>query len=87
MKVVELRNLFRAEGQIFYIRHYSCEAVFELPKSIESTEIHFTIEMNCLGNKTVEVEMDKPVNYPVIPLKKALVDYILKQEQDGKLPC
>ena len=87
MKVVELKNLLRQDGQIFYIRHYTCDAVFELPKSIESAKAHFTIEMNCLGNKTIDVELENTVNYPLIPLKKALTDYIFEQEQEGLLPC
>ena len=87
MKVVELKDLTREEGQIFYIRHYSCVAVFELPKSIESAKVKFSIEMNCLGNKTIDLDIENTVNYPIIPLKKALTDYIFEQEQEGLLPC
>lgn len=87
MKVIELKDLAREEGQIFYIRRYTCEAVLELPKSVESTNINFTIEMNCLGNKTIDLEISKPVDYPLIPLKKAIIDYILEEDQEGRLPC
>ena len=87
MKVVELKDLVREDGQIFYIRHYTCVAVFELPKSVESAKVQFSIEMNCLGNKTIDVEMENTVNYPLLPLKTTLTNYILELEKESKLPC
>lgn len=87
MKVVELRDLQREEGHIFYIRKYSAEIFVELPSSIEHKKINFSIEMNPLGNKEVKLLCMPQINYPTIPLKKAIIEFILLQDSEGKLPC
>lgn len=87
MKVLELENLQREEGQIFYIRKYSCHAILQLPTNIEKLPLKFIIEMDPLGNKSINLNMDNNVNYPLIPLKKALLEFIMNEEREGKLPC
>ena len=51
MKVVDIKNLQREEGHIFYLRKYEGDAVLELPTSVETTKIKFSIEMSPLGEK------------------------------------
>lgn len=87
MRVLELQNLTREEGQIFYIRKYSCEAVLELPTSQEKVPIIFTIETSPLGKKIIELTFPQPVNYPLLPVKKALMEYIYTEEIEGRIPC
>lgn len=87
MKVLEFKDLRREEGQIFYIRRYYCQSVLELPTGITENPIRFSIEMNGLGNKMIELSIEGQVNYPLIPLKKAIIEYILVQDREGKLPC
>ena len=87
MKVVELQNLQREEGQIFYLRKYQCDAVLEFPTSTEVTPIFFSIETNPFGQKTIELSLVKPINYPLLPVKKALLDFIFTEELEGRLPC
>lgn len=87
MKVLEFRNLAREEGQIFYLRKYTCDAVMELPTSSLNAKINFSIETTPLGEKNIIIGFDEPLNYPVLPVKKALKDYILMQDKEGHLPC
>lgn len=87
MRVVELQNLQREEGQIFYIRKYSCNIVLELPTQTESPQIQFTIEMDGLGRKTIDLRILQSVNYPVIPLKKSITEFLIKEDDEGRLPC
>lgn len=87
MKVVELQNLQREEGQIFYLRKYTCDAIIELPTATENTPIFFSIETSPFGKKIIELSFVKPLNYPLIPVKKALLEYILTEEMEGRLPC
>lgn len=87
MRVVELKNLQREEGQIFYLKKYNCDAVLELPTSTEETPIFFTIETNPFGQKYIELTFIRPINYPLVPVKKALLEYILTEEMEGRLPC
>ena len=87
MRVLELQNLEREEGQIFYIRKYACNAILELPTCQENVPITFTIETSPLGKKIIELTFNKTVNYPLIPVKKALLEYIYTEEIEGRLPC
>lgn len=87
MKVLEFRNLEREEGQIFYMRKYTCDAVFELPTTTLESKINFSIEISPLGERSINVGFAEPINYPVLPIKKALKEYIIKQDMDGHLPC
>ena len=87
MKVIEFKDLRREEGQIFYIRKYYCVTVLDLPTGFAEHPIKFTIEMNGLGNKSIELFFENQINYPLLPVKKALIEYILDQDREGKLPC
>jgi len=87
MKVLEIKELQREEGHIFYIRKYTGEVYIELPTSTEHTKINFVIEMDPLGNKTIDLQITPGINYPLVPLKRAIIEYILAQELEGKLPC
>lgn len=87
MKVLEFKNLTREEGQIFYIRNYACDAVLELPTTSIEAKISFAIEMNPFGARTVNIAFSEPLNYPVLPVMKALKEYIIKEDLDGHLPC
>ncbi len=87
MKVLELKNLEREEGQIFYRRKYTCDAVLEFPTNTETVPILFVIDMDPLGRKTLEFSFPKSISYPLIPVKKALTEYILTEDLEGRLPC
>ncbi len=86
MKILDLKNLFREEGYIYYRRNFTGTADIEVPGQTLETDIDFCIETDPLGKKSVDIQFLKPVNYPVLPIKKALKDYILVQDSEGKLP-
>ena len=87
MRVIELKNLQREEGQIFYLRKYNCNAVLELPIEIAEVPIYFSIETDPFGRKNIELSFLKQINYPLLPIKKAILDFILSEDYEGKLPC
>jgi len=87
MNVLEFKNLTREEGHIFYMRKYACDVVLELPTSTLETKITFAIEMSPLGERTVNIAFPGNLNYPVLPVKKCLKEYIIKQDLEGHLPC
>ena len=87
MKVVELQNLQREEGQIFYLRKYTCDVILELPTSQEKVPVFFSIETSPMGKKIIEISFLEKVNYPLIPVKKALMEFIFTEELEGRLPC
>lgn len=86
MKILDLKNLFREEGYIYYRRNFSGTADVEIPGQTLEADVDFCIETDPLGKKTVDIQFKKTLNYPILPIKKALKDYILKHDSEGKLP-
>lgn len=87
MKVVELANLQREDVQIFYIRKYAATAVLDLTARTANVDIEFSIEMNSFGNKDISLSLKSPIDYPLIPIRKSILEYITNLETEGKLPC
>ena len=87
MKVVELANLQREDVQIFYIRKYAATAVLDLTARTANVDIEFSIEMNSFGNKDFSLSIKNQIDYPLIPIRKTILEYITNLEMEGKLPC
>ena len=87
MKVVELANLQREDVQIFYIRKYAATAVLDLTARTANVDIEFSIEMNSFGNKDFSLSIKSQIDYPLIPIRKSILEYITNLEMEGKLPC
>ncbi|MBO4532612.1 MAG: hypothetical protein J5726_02835 [Treponema sp.] len=87
MRVVELQNLVREDVQIFYIRKYAATAVLDLTARTANVEIEFSIEMNSFGNKEISLSIKTQIDYPLIPIRKSIIEYLTNLEQEGKLPC
>ena len=87
MRVVELANLQREDVQIFYIRKYAATAVLDLTARTANVDIEFSIEMNSFGNKEFSLSIKSQIDYPLIPIRKSILEYITNLEVEGKLPC
>jgi len=87
MRVIELKDIQREEGQIFYRRKYQCKAVLELPTNNETVPLFFIIDMDPLGRKSLEFSFPQAIGYPLMPVKKALTEFILAEDSEGRLPC
>jgi len=87
MRVIEFKNLQREEGEIFYLKKYTCDALMEFPTSSDIVPIKFSIETNPFGQKIIEINFIQQPNYPLLSVKKALNEYILTEELEGRLPC
>ena len=86
MNILELKEIAREEGKIFYLRKFTAIAVLELPTETCDVTIDFTIETNPFGNKSVTVKIKNSPNYPVMPLINALKTYVLEYDTKGLLP-
>ena len=87
MKVLELHSITKEDGYIYYIHHYKATARIEFLVSHVEIPISFTVEMNPLGIRIVDLDpLPKNVDYPVIPLNKALKEFIDEMSKEGKLP-
>ncbi len=86
MKIAGFQNLFREEGYIYYMRKFSGTALVEVPGDTLRASVTFSIETNPFGEKTIVIDVGNSINYPILPIKKALESYILVEDNEGRLP-
>ena len=86
MRVVEIRNICREEGSIYYLRKFKGDAVIELPGGEFEMPVEVCIETDPLGAKKIDIIISESINYPVVPIKSALKTYIITADSKGKLP-
>ena len=87
MKVLELNSISKEEGWIYYLNKYKATAVLEILAQTVSIPLSFSVEINPLGQRTVEVDgIPNTLDYPVVPIKKALSTYIADMSVNGTLP-
>ena len=87
MQILKLHDIQKSEGVIYYRRQYKAIAEIEFPNRIENLPVNFTIETGPLGDKHFELEFDyNKINYPFLPLQKALREYILGIDDLGAVP-
>ncbi|MDR2537039.1 MAG: hypothetical protein LBC46_01920 [Treponema sp.] len=87
MKVLEIRNIVRKDVPIYYRMFFSGCACLQLAanNSIER-QIDFSIEIKPTGLKEILVALAEPVDYPLVPLIKALKMAIEELDKNGQLP-
>ena len=86
MKIFVQINLNRGDGHIYYMLKFSGIALIQIPGDTLQTPISFNIETSPFGTKKISVNVGEQLNYPVLPVKKALADFILEKDKEGKLP-
>lgn len=87
MKILGLKGISKEETYIYYMNKYSATAVIEIFAQQISLPISFSIEINPLGIKTIELDtLPKTLDYPVLPITKSIKDYIAQLSEENKLP-
>ncbi len=87
MEILEIKNIEREPGHIYYRRTYHGDAVLSLPKSSVTLPIQFTLEMDSMGKLSVELNLKEDIHYPLLPLHKALKEYIIDMDKKDQLLC
>ena len=87
MDLIEIRNIVRKDIPLHYREEFTCTAVFRDGKNSLEMEvpIEFSLESNVFGNRSVEVKVKGPVDYPVIPIRKAVEEYIMNLDSERKI--
>ena len=84
---MEINSILKEEGYIYYINRYKANAVIEIMTQRITFPISFSIEMNPLGLKTIDLDpLPREIDYPVIPLSKSIKEFINQMDKNGKLP-
>ncbi|MDR0473975.1 MAG: hypothetical protein LBH43_09945 [Treponema sp.] len=86
MKIIDLRNILRKDIPIYYRRLYTAVAVLDMVNKQEEIALDFTIENMPTGHIEIGVFLQEDIDYPLVPLKKELKDFITTLDSSGKLP-
>lgn len=86
MKIIELRNLTRENEHIHYRKRYSAILAYTVDGTTEHlANIIFVFEYNALGSKKLIIQFCDPINYPLLPAKKKLEEYLWNLFNSGNL--
>ncbi|NIZ18447.1 hypothetical protein [Entomospira culicis] len=86
MELIEIREIEPEPNAVYYRQkydgkaHFRSEAIgdFEVP-------IHFIVETDPLGQKSITASFPKGAEYPLIPLVRLLKERILELHNNGHL--
>jgi hypothetical protein len=86
MKVLEIKDIVRKDVPIYYRLLYTGIAVLELVNGPVEKRVDFSIEIKPTGQREIIVTLVDPVDYPLVPLIKAVKTYIHHLHSTGGLP-
>ncbi len=86
MKVVELRELYRRESPVPYIKELTAVAVLEWNERQSESDVAITLEHRPMGPPEVRVHLLDTVEWPTLPVIHAIRDYVTEMEKTGRLP-
>jgi hypothetical protein len=86
MKVTSIKSLIRKDVPIYYRRVYSGILEIELINETVERNINFTMETKPTGINEVIINNMDHVDYPLLPLVKAVKRYISLLDENDNLP-
>ncbi len=86
MKIVELKELERKNGELHYRKVYTAKAVLQFPQETIERPIEIIIEHTPLGQVHTKVSLQEPISYPLLPVLKDLSSYASDLYRKGQLP-
>ena len=87
MRVAEIKSISKEEGYIYYINRYKATAVIEYLSKETSFPFSFYVEINPLGMRSYHVnDIPRTLDYPLLPVMKALKEYVIKMDKNRELP-
>jgi hypothetical protein len=86
MTVAAIKGLTRKDVPIYYRRIFSGILEIELINETIESNINFTIETKPTGINEVIINTMDPVDYPLLPLVKAIKRHISLLDESGGLP-
>ncbi len=87
MDLIEITNITKKDMPLYYREDFSCLALFNDTAQSRQIEIpvDFSLESNAWGEKSVEIFLKESIDYPVLPLKKSIREYILALDKERKI--
>lgn len=85
MKILEIRDIQQEEGYIYYRKKYFSTALIEIPQKNIEIPIVFIIETEPTGKRNIEITINSSIDYPLLPIIKALKEKIHEYDKEGLL--
>jgi hypothetical protein len=86
MKIAEIKNLVRKDVPIYYRRLFTGIIVVDLINETVERNINFTVETKPSGVNEVIINELESIEYPLLPLTKAIKNHISVLDESGGLP-
>ncbi len=87
MTVLEMKDVQIKDSPLHYRSEYRAAALVRFTGQQEQeVPIVFSIEHTATGAVNIAVHIQEPLNYPLLPVIKALKTYIAEMHSGGKLP-
>ncbi|MDR3172599.1 MAG: hypothetical protein LBU17_13435 [Treponema sp.] len=86
MKILEIKELIRKDVPIYYRRLFSGIVIMELLDKPVERHIDFSIETKPTGQKEILITIAEPLDYPLVPILRALKTFIDTIDERGELP-
>ena len=86
MEVIKIRDIVRKDVPLYYRNKYT--AIAEVKLSGDNTiniNIEFAIEVTPISGKEYSIEDMEEIDYPTIPITKALIEEIKNYDREGLL--
>jgi len=86
MRIAALKNIIRKDVPIYYRRLFSGILEIELINQTVESHINFTVETKPTGVNEIIINDMGTVEYPLLPLRKAVINFISLLDETGGLP-
>ncbi|MBN2652258.1 MAG: hypothetical protein JXR63_07740 [Spirochaetales bacterium] len=86
MNIIGIDEIKRTDTLLHYIRKYEGQlSYYTNPTYKNKQKIRFTLEHDAAGRIVVDVDFMGTIDYPLIPAKRKVKEYILKLDKQGEL--
>ena len=85
MKVHGIEKLTKKDIPLYYRNEYAGLGDLEIMGDRRTVPLEFSVEIKPTGERTVDVKLLERIDYPLLPVIRALKEQILGMERDGKL--
>lgn len=87
MEVIKIKDIVRKDVPLYYRNKYNATAELQLSANNDcDVKIEFAIEVTPICGKEYSIEDIGKIDYPTLPVKKALIEEIKKYDREGLLP-
>ena len=86
MKILAITDIVKKDSPLHYRNDYTANLHYEgLGKGEITRDIGFTVERDPLGKPKISIHLQGVLEYPLIPAKRKITEYIVELEKRGDL--